>query len=138
MGTLQHLVWYSSCRDGATMVRRMAHMRRIALPASCPAIKCRVPDSSALLTRTNTFSLSCCLQAVLPVQCRLCSHLMQEYCTCSMQTTRMCLMSHSCLQAALPSTSGPQQGQDPTDSILRTRTYDLLISYDKYYQVCWI
>eukprot|EP00891_Asterochloris_glomerata_P007150 jgi/Astpho2/7150/fgenesh1_pm.00113_%23_2_t len=27
------------------------------------------------------------------------------------------------------------EGQDPTDSILRTRTYDLLISYDKYYQV---
>lgn len=38
-------------------------------------------------------------------------------------------------EAALPSMSGPRQGQDPTDSILRTRTYDLLISYDKYYQV---
>ena len=97
MGTLQHLVWYSSCRDRATMVRRMAHVRRIALPASCPAVKCRVPDSSALLTRTITFSLPCCLQAVLPVQCRLCSYLMQEYCTCSMQTTRMCLMSGSIL-----------------------------------------
>ena len=38
------------------------------------------------------------------------------------------------MQAALPSTSA-QSHQDAAEGILRTRTYDLLITYDKYYQV---
>ena len=30
---------------------------------------------------------------------------------------------------------GPQRAVEPEDAILRTRTYDLSITYDKYYQV---
>jgi len=38
-------------------------------------------------------------------------------------------------QAALPQTAGAGEAEGEDDGIVRTRTYDLLISYDKYYRV---
>jgi len=43
-------------------------------------------------------------------------------------------------EAALPSTAGQSQpgylrAEEPEDNIVRTRTYDLYITYDQYYQV---
>ena len=58
-----------------------------------------------------------------------------------------CMLVIPCLQAALPvassSTNQPQSGKqgkfmravEPEDNIVRTRTYDLYITYDQYYQV---
>ena len=42
--------------------------------------------------------------------------------------------SSTCMQAAVPR-SGYLRAQEPEDHVVHTRTYDLLISYDKYYSV---
>ena len=38
-------------------------------------------------------------------------------------------------QAALPQAAGAGEAEGDGDDIVRTRTYDLLITYDKYYRV---
>ena len=44
--------------------------------------------------------------------------------------------STTCLrQAALPQAAGAGEAEGDGDDIVRTRTYDLLITYDKYYRV---